>query len=152
PADVLASAPMAQRRRALPDYDSLPTEAVNPRAKHLDALEPIQVVDLMVTEELGVPRAVRRERRHIAQAAMRVAGALEQGGRLIYCGAGTSGRLGNLDASECPPTFSVGYGTVVGVIAGGRRAITHAVEGAEDRAEEAAVRLRRLRVGPKDVV
>ena len=78
--------------------------------------------------------------------------ALGAGGRLVYAGAGTSGRLGVLDASECPPTFGVSPSQVVGVIAGGRRALWRAVEGAEDRGADARRALRRLRVGPRDVV
>jgi N-acetylmuramic acid 6-phosphate etherase len=81
-----------------------------------------------------------------------VARALGSGGRLVYAGAGTSGRLGVLDASECPPTFGVSPGQVVGVIAGGRRALWRAVEGAEDRGGDARRALRRLLVGPRDVV
>jgi N-acetylmuramic acid 6-phosphate etherase len=77
---------------------------------------------------------------------------MKRGGRLIYVGAGTSGRLGILDASESPPTFGVRRGIVHGVIAGGRRAVTESVEGAEDRAVEGAVEMRRLRVGPRDTV
>ncbi|HJZ85602.1 MAG TPA: N-acetylmuramic acid 6-phosphate etherase [Polyangia bacterium] len=135
-----------------PDYDALPTEAPHPKARHLDALRPIDIVDLLIHEELKVPRAVLRERRRIAQAAVRIARTLRAGGRLIYVGAGTSGRLGVLDAAECPPTFSTPPSLVVGVIAGGPRALTHAVEGAEDDGREAEARLRRLAVSPRDVV
>jgi N-acetylmuramic acid 6-phosphate etherase len=81
-----------------------------------------------------------------------VADALRAGGRLVYAGAGTSGRLGVLDAAECPPTFGVPPGRVVGVVAGGRRALWQAVEGAEDRPGDATRALSRLRVGPADVV
>jgi N-acetylmuramic acid 6-phosphate etherase len=88
----------------------------------------------------------------LARAVDVVAAALRTGGRLVYVGAGTSGRLGVLDAAECPPTFGVASGRVVGVIAGGHRALWRAVEGAEDRAWDARRALARLRVGPGDVV
>src|SRR5204863_7080801 len=91
-------------------------------------------------------------RRPLARAIDIVAGALRSGGRLIYAGAGTSGRLGVLDAAECPPTFGVPPSTIVGLIAGGPAALRRAVEGAEDRAADARRALARLRVGPRDVV
>ena len=140
---------MAERK---PDYDSLPTEAALDAARDLDALRPIDIVDLLLGEEAKVARAVRRERRRIAASAVRIARAFKAGGRLIYVGAGTSGRLAVLDSAECPPTFSTPPSLVVGVIAGGPRALTRAVEGAEDDAREAEARLRRLAVGPRDVV
>jgi N-acetylmuramic acid 6-phosphate etherase len=133
-------------------YDALPTEAAHPKAHALDTLRPIDIVDLLLDEEMKVARAVKRERKRVAQAAVRIARAFRAGGRLIYVGAGTSGRLGVLDAAECPPTFSTPPSLVVGVLAGGPRALVRAVEGAEDNAREAETRLRRLAVGPRDVV
>jgi N-acetylmuramic acid 6-phosphate etherase len=143
---------MARKRPASPDYDALPTEASLPAARDLDALRPIDIVSLLVQEESKVARAVARERRKIAAAAVRIARALRAGGRLIYVGAGTSGRLGVLDAVECPPTFSTTPSRVLGVLAGGPRALLRAVEGAEDNGRDAEARLRRLGIGPTDVV
>jgi N-acetylmuramic acid 6-phosphate etherase len=141
-----------QRRKTASSYDNLQTEALLPQARELDRMRPIDIVNLLLAEERKVAAAVARERRSIARAAVRIARALKAGGRLIYAGAGTSGRLGVLDASECPPTFSTPPSLVVGVIAGGPRALVRAVEGAEDNPRDADDRLRRLGVGPKDVV
>ena len=96
--------------------------------------------------------AVRRELPKIAAAVDVIAGAFRQGGRLIYLGAGTSGRLAVLDAAECPPTFATRPGMVRAIIAGGARALRHAVEGAEDSAPNGARDLRRVKVSPRDVV
>jgi N-acetylmuramic acid 6-phosphate etherase len=109
-------------------------------------------VTAITAEDRRAAASVRRVRRALARAVGLVAAALRGGGRLIYVGAGTSGRLGVLDAAECPPTFGVSAAQVVGVIAGGRRALARAVEGAEDRAPEARRALARLRVGRRDVV
>jgi N-acetylmuramic acid 6-phosphate etherase len=109
-------------------------------------------VATITREDRRAAASVERVRRPLARAVDLVAAALGVGGRLIYAGAGTSGRLGVLDASECPPTFGVSPRQVVGVIAGGRRALWRAVEGAEDRGVDARRALRRLRVGSRDVV
>jgi N-acetylmuramic acid 6-phosphate etherase len=109
-------------------------------------------VATVTREDRRAAASVALVRRSLARAVDLVAEALKAGGRLIYAGAGTSGRLGVLDASECPPTFGVPPGQVVGVIAGGRRALWRAVEGAEDLGADARRALRRLRVGPRDVV
>ena len=101
---------------------------------------------------MAAVRAVRPALPQVARVARAVAEALRAGGRLLYVGAGTSGRLGVLDASECPPTFGASPLQVQAVIAGGRRAMTHAVEGAEDDVEAGASSVRELRVGPRDVV
>jgi N-acetylmuramic acid 6-phosphate etherase len=135
-----------------PDYAGLPTEQPNPRTRRLDRLGPLALVRTITAEDRRAAAAVARVQRPLAQAVEVVAAALREDGRLIYAGAGTSGRLGVLDAAECPPTFGVPGGRVVGVIAGGRRALWRAVEGAEDRAGDAARALARLRVGPADVV
>ncbi len=103
-------------------------------------------------EDVFAARAVGKAAKAIALAADAVAWAIARGGRLIYVGAGTSGRLGVLDAAECPPTFGTSPAQVVGVIAGGARALLRAVEGAEDDAADGAAQLRKLRVGPRDVV
>ena len=106
----------------------------------------------MNQEDAGVARAVARAIPQIAQAVDAIADSLRRGGRLIYAGAGTSGRLATLDAAECPPTFGVPRETVVALIAGGRRALTEAVEGAEDDAAAGARDVRRVRASKRDVV
>jgi N-acetylmuramic acid 6-phosphate etherase len=106
----------------------------------------------MHQEDVAAVRAVRSALPAVAEAARAVADALRAGGRLLYVGAGTSGRLGVLDASECPPTFGTPPSQVQAVIAGGRRALTHAVEGAEDDTAAGAQAVRRFRAGPQDVV
>jgi N-acetylmuramic acid 6-phosphate etherase len=134
------------------NYGALPTEASNPKAELLDTLPPDEVVKLMVDEEANAVRAVRARAAEIARAARLVADKLIEGGRIVYAGAGTSGRLGTLDGAECVPTFGIPPSLVVPIIAGGPHALTHAVEGAEDSAREAEQRMRRVAVGPKDVV
>jgi N-acetylmuramic acid 6-phosphate etherase len=112
---------------------SLPiTEARNPATERIDALPTLEMVRLINQEDAGVAGAVAAEAEAIAAAIDGIAARMAQGGRLIYVGAGTSGRLGVLDAAECPPTFSTAPGQVVALIAGGREAILHSVEGAED--------------------
>lgn len=142
----------AASRRPRPDYAALPTEQVNPRTRRLDRLTPLALVRTITAEDRRAAASVAAVSRPLARAVELVASAVRAGGRLIYVGAGTSGRLGVLDAAECPPTFGVPPNRVIGVIAGGRRALTRAVEGAEDRAAEARRALARLRVGPRDVV
>jgi N-acetylmuramic acid 6-phosphate etherase len=134
------------------DYAALPTEAENPQSAHLDTLPAEEVVKLMLEEEAAAVRAVRARHKEIAQAARLIADKLAPGGRLIYVGAGTSGRLGTLDAAECVPTFGIPPSRVVGIIAGGPVALTKSVEGAEDNPREAEQRMRRVAVGPADVV
>jgi N-acetylmuramic acid 6-phosphate etherase len=135
-----------------PDYAALPTEQPNPRTRALDRLSTLALVTAITREDRRAAASVAAVRRPLARAVDLVAAALRAGGRLVYVGAGTSGRLGVLDAAECPPTFGVSPGRVVGVIAGGRRALWRAVEGAEDRGEDARRALVRLRVGVRDVV
>jgi N-acetylmuramic acid 6-phosphate etherase len=135
-----------------PSYATLPTEQTNPRLRDLDRLPTERLVAAITREDRRSAASVTGVRRSLVQAVDLVARALGAGGRLVYAGAGTSGRLGVLDAAECPPTFGVPPGTVVGIIAGGRRALWRAVEGAEDRGGDARRALRRLGVGPRDVV
>jgi N-acetylmuramic acid 6-phosphate etherase len=134
------------------DRGLLTTEQRNPASRHLDRLGTLGIVELINREDAQVAPAVWRCRRQIAAAVELVARALRGGGRLIYVGAGTSGRLGVLDASECPPTFGTRPGRVQGVVAGGRRALVRSVEGAEDRAPEGAAAMDARRIGPRDVV
>jgi N-acetylmuramic acid 6-phosphate etherase len=132
--------------------DHLQTEACNPASTNLDELTSVQLVQLMNREDSHVIAAVASQAEVIAQAIDIVANRLRAGGRLVYVGAGTSGRLGVLDATECPPTFSSPPGQVVGMIAGGPIALTQAVEGAEDRPELAEQDLQAVGVGPHDVL
>src|SRR3954453_17191879 len=132
--------------------DRLQTEARNPASTRLDELSPLEIVRLMNREDGRAVEAVGSQAEVIARAIELVADRLRAGGRLVYGGAGTSGRLGVLDATECPPTFNAPPGQVVGIIAGGPAAITQAVEGAEDHPEFAEHALAALRLGPDDVL
>ncbi|MFY9344036.1 MAG: N-acetylmuramic acid 6-phosphate etherase [Planctomycetota bacterium] len=134
------------------DLSALTTEARNPRTSQLDALSTLELVTAMNDEDRHVADAVRHELPRIAAAVDAIAARMHKGGRLVYCGAGTSGRLGVLDAAECPPTFSSSPEQVIGLIAGGPGAIHKAVEGAEDSEALAAADLRALGIGPKDCV
>ncbi|MFT3836637.1 MAG: N-acetylmuramic acid 6-phosphate etherase [Myxococcaceae bacterium] len=130
-----------------------PTEALHPLAERIGPETPaIQIVRALGREDERAVRAVDQSARPIANVAERAAQAFLSGGRLIYVGAGTSGRLGALDAAECPPTFGVPPTWVQAVIAGGPRALTRAVEGAEDRAADGKRAIAALKVGPNDVV
>ncbi len=135
------------RRRPLPT-----TEKRNRRSENIDELSTQQIVDLINTEDALVPAAVARQRKHIAAAVDMVVERLAKGGRLFYVGAGTSGRLGVLDASECPPTFGVSPLLVQGIIAGGRRALVRSAEGAEDYGVDGAEAIDKKRTTPADVV
>ncbi|MDG3007549.1 N-acetylmuramic acid 6-phosphate etherase [Paludisphaera mucosa] len=132
--------------------DHLLTEARNPRSTAIDAVGALGIVELMNDEDLKVVAAVRAEAANIAQAVEWTAERFRRGGRLIYVGAGTSGRLGVLDASECPPTFSTPPEMVVGLIAGGPPALTRSIEGAEDRADVGAAEIAAMNVDDRDVV
>lgn len=148
----------SRRRRYLivlepdPALASLETERSNPASSELDRLSPAEIVTLMNEEDAKVVAAVQEVLPAIARGVEVVADRLRQGGRLIYVGAGTSGRLGVLDASECPPTFSTPPEMVVGLIAGGDRALRQAVEEVEDRPEAGNEDLERVGVGEGDVV
>lgn len=138
-----------KRRPTLP-----PTERAHPQATALDRMTVPQILRLMEAEDRRVVAAVAtaRVRTSLARLIREVVAAFRQGGRLFYVGAGTSGRLGVLDAAECPPTFSVPPTMVQGILAGGMRALVRSREGAEDRAEEGARAIRARKVGPRDVV
>lgn len=131
---------------------ALATEAVNPASSQIDQLAPLGLVRLMNAEDARVAAAVAAAEAAIADGIALVADRLAAGGRLIYLGAGTSGRLGVLDAAECPPTFGTPPGLVIGLIAGGETALTTAVEGAEDRREAAVADLERVSLTAADVV
>ena len=134
------------------EYEKLTTETVNPESAQLDTLSTLAAAKLMNRMDAGIPEAVEKALPEIAQLADIAADAFMHGGRLIYCGAGTSGRLGVLDASECPPTFGVSPELVVGLIAGGEKAVRSAVENAEDSRELAEEDLKSIDVNKKDVV
>ena len=139
-------------RQQAPKLQQLTTESGNPESKNIDSLSSIEIVRLMNDQDAHVAQAVRGELRAIAQAIDVIAERLRGGGRLIYLGAGTSGRLGVLDASECPPTFGTPPGLVVGLIAGGTAALTRAIEGAEDLPENGRDDLASISLSDKDVV
>lgn len=142
----------AKRTFKRTDYARLPTEAAHPRAADLETRPIGEIVALLVGEEARAQKAAWAARHEIARAVELVVPALRQGGRLFYVGAGTSGRLGALDAAELVPTFGSDPGQVIAILAGGPRAMLRSVEGAEDRAEQAARRLQRLGLGERDVV
>jgi N-acetylmuramic acid 6-phosphate etherase len=132
--------------------DDLLTESRNPHSESIDTLTALEFVRLMNSEDRKVVAAVEAEAEPIALAIEWAAERLERGGRLVYVGAGTSGRLGVLDAAECPPTFSTPPRMVVGLIAGGAPALTRAVEGAEDDPDSGAADITALNVNANDLV
>lgn len=133
-------------------HDRRLTERRNPRSSTIDTASALEIVDLIGAEDAGVPPAVARARVEIARAVELIEAAFRAGGRLIYVGAGTSGRLGVLDATECPPTFGTPPEMVVGVIAGGPPALVQSVEGAEDDVAAAEQAIEALRVTQRDMV
>jgi N-acetylmuramic acid 6-phosphate etherase len=135
------------------DYlDTRLTERRNPRSSAIDTASALEIVDLIGAEDATVPAAVARARTAIAQAIDLIEAAFRSGGRLVYVGAGTSGRLGVLDAAECPPTFGTPPEMVVGLIAGGAAALVRSVEGAEDDVAAATQAVETVRIGANDVV
>jgi len=138
---------MTKRRKILPT-----TELRNRASENIDRLSTQQIVDLINAEDALIPAAVARQDKQIAAAIDLIVARFKEGGRLFYVGAGTSGRLGVLDASECPPTFGVPPSLVQGIIAGGRRALVRYAEGAEDYPEDGAAAVEKKRVRARDVV
>ena len=136
----------------LQTLSTLITEQRNPNSMHVDSLSALEIVQLMNKEDKQVPLAIEKCLPQIAQAVECIVAAFQQGGRLVYIGAGTSGRLGVLDASECPPTFGVSPEIVKGIIAGGERALRHPIEGAEDSRSQAVVDLQTIQFSSKDVL
>ena len=128
------------------------TERRNPRSAAIDLASPLEIVDLMNAEDRTVADAVATQREQIAKVIEMVEHSFRNNGRLIYLGAGSSGRLGVLDAAECPPTFGSEPTMVEGIIAGGPKALTRAAEGAEDLAEGARADLEDVELTPQDVV
>lgn len=136
----------------LQTLSTLITEQRNLNSMHVDSLSALEIVQLMNQEDKQVPLAIEKCLPQIAQAVECIVAAFQQGGRLVYIGAGTSGRLGVLDASECPPTFGVSPEMVKGIIAGGERALRHPIEGAEDSKAQAVVDLQTIQFSSKDVL
>jgi N-acetylmuramic acid 6-phosphate etherase len=136
----------------LKDRSKLTTEKRNPRSREIDRKAALGIVEIINAEDRRVAAAVGREKKRIAAAVDLIVVALSRGGRLFYVGAGTSGRLGVLDAAECPPTYGTPPRMVQGIIAGGRRALVRSVEGAEDREVDGAAALAKKRVTERDVV
>ena len=134
------------------NYDALKTEARNPRTMAIDKMSTYDMMKTINEEDQTVPAAVATQLSEIAKVVDLAAASLEKGGHLIYVGAGTSGRLGVVDASECPPTFGVDYNLVRGIIAGGDSAMFRAVEGAEDNEALGAAAIEENGVLPGDVV
>ena len=130
----------------------LVTEQPNVTSAAIDTLSTIEIVRLMNAEDHKVAAAVENESAMIAKAVDAIASRITKGGRLVYLGAGTSGRLGVLDASECPPTFNTSPDMVIGIIAGGVKALTSAIEGAEDDSESAIADLRARNLSKMDVL
>ncbi|AMW04435.1 N-acetylmuramic acid 6-phosphate etherase [Gemmatimonas phototrophica] len=135
-----------------PTLDPRVTERRNPRTADIDLASPLAIVDLMTGEDRGVVDAVVSQREPIARAISAIETAFRSGRRLLYVGAGTSGRLGVLDASECPPTFGTNPTMVVGIIAGGDHALRNPIEGAEDSPVEGAAQMDVHHVQAGDVV
>src|SRR3974390_1177427 len=130
----------------------LTTESRNRGTENLDAMTALEIVEVINREDAVVPRAIKRVLPQIAEALDAIAIALARGGRLIYVGTGTSGRIGALDASECPPTFGISPRVVQFLIAGGERALAHGSEGSEDSADLGRRDMARKRPGKHDVV
>jgi len=128
------------------------TEQRNDASLDIDAKTSLEIVTIINNEDKKVPFAVTQILGEIAELVDDIVSAFKKGGRLIYIGAGTSGRLGVLDASECPPTYGVEPGMVVGLIAGGQEALTKSIESAEDRAEDGVRELKALGFDKKDVL
>ncbi|MGW3949627.1 N-acetylmuramic acid 6-phosphate etherase [Streptomyces sp. NPDC004752] len=134
------------------ELETLTTEAFRPELAGIDKLPTLEIARLMNGEDSAVPSAVTARLPLIAAAVDAIAARMARGGRLVYAGAGTAGRLGVLDASECPPTFNTDPGRVVGLIAGGAEAMVSSVEGAEDSKELAREDLDSLALTPDDTV
>ena len=131
---------------------NLPTEQINPKTTNIDIVSTYDILKLINDEDKTVPFAVEKELQYIEQAVNLIVECFHNNGRLIYVGAGTSGRLGVIDAAECPPTFGVSPNVVVGIIAGGKDAMFIAQEGAEDNPETAIDDLNHINLSQKDIV
>src|SRR6056297_675328 len=143
---------MPNQSRLFEQLQSLATEQRNPNSTHIDTASTEEILRVINTEDHLVPIAVRRELPQVAEAVEIVVEAFENDGRLFYVGAGTSGRLGVVDASECPPTVGTDPEMVQGIIAGGKEAVFRSQEGAEDIPEKGAEALEERGVTKNDVV
>ena len=139
-------------KKLFEEISKLSTEQRNPRSMEIDAKSTAEIIKIINEEDKIVPYAVELELPYIEQAVEIIVQAIKNGGRLLYFGAGTSGRLGVVDASECPPTFGTPYGMIEGFIAGGKAAMFRAQEGAEDKEENGAKDVIAAKVSPLDVV
>lgn len=134
------------------NLNNIPTEQRNPNTLMLDTLSAFEIVRLINNEDKTVPLAIEKILPQIAEVAQKIANAFQEGGRLVYVGAGTSGRLGVLDASECPPTYGCPPSMVVGIIAGGDKSLRHPIEGAEDSKELGKIDLQAINFSLKDIL
>lgn len=134
------------------EWEQIKTETRNSRTEYIDTMDTLEMVRLINEEDAKVAIAVETELEHIAAAVDIIVGQMRRDGRLVYIGCGTSGRLGVLDAAECPPTYSTHPDQVIGLIAGGNAAMFHAVEGAEDRAPLGVEDLKGIGFGKNDVL
>jgi N-acetylmuramic acid 6-phosphate etherase len=139
-------------KRLFSEISSLSTEQRNPKSMNIDTASTLEILKIINEEDKTVPLAVEAEIPYIEQAVELIVRSIKHGGRLLYFGAGTSGRLGVVDASECPPTFGTPFGLISGYIAGGREAMFRAQEGAEDFEENGAKDVIEAKVNKKDVV
>ncbi|MCM3244298.1 N-acetylmuramic acid 6-phosphate etherase [Cytobacillus firmus] len=130
----------------------LNTEQRNPKTMEVDLMTTEEIITIINQEDAIVPNAIAREIPHIVKVVDEITDSFKKGGRLIYVGAGTSGRLGIIDASECPPTYGTDPEMVVGIIAGGKEAMTEAVEGAEDDSEQGRQDVADIQLSDKDVL
>jgi N-acetylmuramic acid 6-phosphate etherase len=133
-------------------WQSLPTEAINPATLDIDQLDPADIVEVMLNEDRKMLSAVHREKERIAVGVDIITHVLRKGGRIIFVGAGTSGRLGVVEAAEMPPTFGTNEDLVLAIMAGGKEAVLQAREGVEDNYEEGARSINRLHPKNRDVV
>lgn len=143
---------MTDRKKLFEEIASLSTEQRNKNSMNIDTASTAEILRIINNEDKTVPFAVEKELPYIEQAVEIIVHALKNGGRLLYFGAGTSGRLGVVDASECPPTYGTPYGLIKGYIAGGKEAMFRAQEGAEDYEENGAKDVLAAKVNNKDVV
>lgn len=143
---------MTRTKNLFDEISKLSTEQRNPNSMDIDARSTKEILEIINNEDKTVPFAVETEIPYIEQAVELIVNSLKNGGRLLYFGAGTSGRLGVVDASECPPTFGTPFGMIEGFIAGGKNAMFKAVEGAEDFEENGAKDVLNANVNNKDVV
>ncbi|MDA2918713.1 N-acetylmuramic acid 6-phosphate etherase [Desulfobacterota bacterium AH_259_B03_O07] len=132
--------------------DHLITERINPRTIGIDKCSTLEIVELISEEDKEVAEAVSRQIRKITKSVNFIVSSLKQGGRLLFIGAGTSGRLGVMEATECPPTFGTDPNLIKGVIAGGKSAFWRSIEGAEDSRKDSQTELAKLKLNSKDVV